>query len=130
MNNERGIYSEQRIPEQSTSSAALQQYSNDNNHQSIMNTNLNREERKFQEHSHPSGRTNNSCLSYVSKKSQESENELGSYHEDVGLYDAELSTIETKLFNKHLKEKGITKKSKRDIELRHLRRTLKNRGRI
>ena len=90
----------------------------------------NRKERKFHEHSHPSGITNNSCLSNVPYEYQESENERGSYHEDVDLYDAELSTIETKLFNKHLKEKGIMKKSKRDIELRHLRRTLKNRGRI
>ena len=113
MYNERGIYCEQRIPEQSTSSAALQQYSNDNNDQPIMNTNLNREERKFQEHSHPSGRTNNSCLSNVSNESQESENELGSYHEDVDLYDAKISTMETKLFNKRLKEKGITKKIKK-----------------
>jgi len=125
MNNETGNYLEQQNPEQSTSSAALQQYSNDNYHQPIMNTNFNREERKLQEHSKPPG---NSCLSNVSYESQESENELGSYHEDVDLYDSDLSTMATKLFNQHLKKKGIIKKSKRDIELRHLRRTLKNRG--
>ena len=66
----------------------------------------------------------------ISYGAQESENELGSYHEDVDLYDAELSTMEMKLLNQHFKKKGIIKKSKRDIELRHQRRTLKNRGKI
>ena len=130
MNNERGIYWEQRIPEQSKSSSALQQYSNYSYQQPIINTNLDREERKLPEHSQPPGISKTSSLAKVSNESEESESKLGSYHEDVDLHDAELSTIETKLFNKHLKEKGIIRKSKRDIELRHLRRTLKNRGKI
>ena len=130
MDNEWSIYWEQRIPEQLTSSSASQQYSNYSYHQPIINTNLNREERKLPDHSQPPGISKTSSLAKVSNESEESESKLGSCHEDVDLHDAELSTIETKLFNKHLKEKGIIRKSKRDIELRHLRRTLKNRGKI
>merc|ERR1719288_332319 len=90
-----------------------------------MNTNSNAEERNFQEYSHPTGISETSHLDTVD--SEDIETELGTYHEDIDLYDVDLRLMDMKLLNRHLKRKGIVKKSKRDEELRKRRRTLSNR---
>ena len=96
-----------------------------------MDTNVNGEERNFHEFSHPTGIFETSHLDAVdSDDSEDSETELGTYHEDIDLYDADLRLMDMKLLNRHLKRKGIVKKSKRDEELRKRRRTLSNRGKM
>jgi len=128
MNDERGINLEQRLRKQSTSLAVMENHSNYNHYTTIMDTNANGEERNFHEFSHPTGIFETSHLDAVdSDDSEDSETELGTYHEDIDLYDADLRLMDMKLLNRHLKRKGIVKKSKRDEELRKRRRTLSNR---
>jgi len=129
MNYQRGIDLEQGLQKQSTSLAVIQNHSNYNYYQPIMNTNSNAEERNFQEYSHPTGISETSHLDTVdSDDSEDLETELGTYHEDIDLYDVDLRLMDMKLLNRHLKRKGIVKKSERDEELRKRRRTLSNRG--
>ena len=131
MNDERSIHFEQRLRKQSTSLAVMQDHSNYNHYQTIMDTNANGEERNFQGYSHPAGIFETSHLDTVdSDDSEDSETDLGTYHEDIDLYDADLRLMDMKLLNRHLKRKGIVKKSKRDEELRKRRRVLSNRGKM
>ena len=131
MNGQRNIHLEQPLINQSTSLAVMQNHSNYNYYQAIMNTNSNGEERKFQEYSHPIGISKTSHLDAVnSDDSEDVETELGTYHEDIDLYDDDLVLMDMKLLNRHLKRKGIVKKSERDEQLRKRRRTLRNRGKM
>ena len=131
MNAERGTHLDQQTQKQSTSLTVMQNHSNYNYNQTIVNINSNEEERTFQEYSHPIGISENSHLDTVeSDDSEDVETELGIYHEDIDLYDVDLRLMDMKLLNRHLKRKGIVKKSERDEELRKRRRTLSNRGKM
>ena len=71
--------------------------------------------------------TSNSSINF-----QQSQQLLGpiNYRVDVDLDDTKIATMDLKDLNKHLKEKGVTKKENKALykEIKKRRRTLRNRG--